>query len=168
METGLTYRLAEDNEKDFEDFLAIKSDYDNICWGGFSAPPERTSFRKWYAAQIKSEARDIYLVFTGLNGGKQAVAFFYMDWQPNGEFRVPSGVLKEFTRKGIGTFIIDEADKLAKAKGFKTHVAWVSDSNIGSVKRFVKLGFKKTEEHDTRVLPLLGGEHKYYKWYKNI
>lgn len=168
MINDLKYRLAEDNEKDFEDFWAIKSDYDNVCWSGFKEAPERKMFRKWYTDQIASEKRDIYLVLADSAGGYHTVGFFYIDWCDDGVFLVPSGVLKEYTRQGIGTFIIDEADKIAKSKGYTTHVAWVSDSNIGSVKRFEKLGYTKTEEYDTRNLPLLGGNHKYYKWYKKI
>ena len=164
---NVKYRLAEDNDKDFEDLLLIKSDYDNICWAGFEKAPERTSFRKWYTNQINNLDRDIYLVFHESNNN-HAVAFFYVDWREDGEFLVPSGVIKEYTRQGIGTFIIEEADKIAKSKGFTTHVAWVSDSNIGSVKRFEKLNYQKTEVYDVRHLPLLGGDHKYYKWIKKI
>lgn len=81
---------------------------------------------------------------------------------------MPSGVLERFTRKGVGTWIIEEADGIAKEKGFKTHIAWVSDANVASVRRFAKLGFVKTEEFDIRNIPLAGGNHRYYKWRKHI
>lgn len=164
----LKYRLAEDNEKDFEDLLRIKGDYDNICWAGFTKAPERTSFRQWYTNQLISRTRDIYLVYSFANNYEFAVAFFYIDWRNNGEFLVPSGVLKKYTRQGIGTYIIEEADNIARRRGYTTHVAWVSDYNIGSVRRFEKLNYQKTDEFDIRNLPLLGGNHKYYKWIKKI
>lgn len=81
---------------------------------------------------------------------------------------MPSGVLTEYARQGIGTWIISESDKIAKQAGYKTHVAWISDDNIGSVRRFEKLAFTKTTEYDIRNIPLAGREYKYYKWIKEI
>ncbi len=160
----LSWRLAEITDSDFEDFYRIKADLENIKWGGFTCPPEKKSFKEWYKSQIESSTREIYLVFIE----RKCVAFFYIDYKDNGHFLVPSGVLTEYTRQGIGTYIIEESDKIAKNKGYSIHEAWCSDKNIGSVKRFVKLGYTKTEEYDIRNLPLLGGNHKYYKWIKEI
>ncbi len=162
----LRYKLAQNNDIDFEDFYKIKSDADNIKWSGFLTAPEKKSFRKWYAEQINSTKRDIYLVY--FEGVANAVAFFYIDYCDNGEFFVPSGVLAEFTRRGIGTWIIQESDKIAKEKGYKVHVAMVSDLNVGSIKRFEKLGFTRTTDYDVRDVPLAGGKQKYYKWVRYI
>lgn len=161
---NLNYKLATDCDKDFESLFLIKCDLENIKWGGFTCPPNKESFRKWFSEQIKSKEREIYLV----NIEDESIGFFYIDYKDNGEFLVPSGVLTKYTRQGIGTYIIEESDKIAKQKGYNIHVAWCSDRNIGSVKRFIKLGYIKTFEYDIRNLPLLGGEHKYYKWYKRV
>ncbi len=60
---NLVSRLALDNDGDFEDFYNIKSDSQNVIWSGFSAPPEKASFRNWYSHQINDNlCRDIYLV----------------------------------------------------------------------------------------------------------
>ena len=45
-------------------------------------------------------------------------------------------------------------------------MSWVSDKNIASYKRYEKLGFIRMEEFEIRNQPLLGGEHKFYKWIK--
>lgn len=162
----LKSKLAQDNDSDFEDFLRIKSDKDNIKWSGFLTAPERSSFRKWFSDQIKNHKREIYLVY--IENVINAVAFFYIDYCDKAEFHVPSGVLGEFTKRGIGTWIIQESDRIAIKKGYKMHVAFVSDKNIGSVKRFEKLGFVKTSEYDVRNVPLAGGEQRYYKWVKEV
>ena len=165
-EVFLKSKLAEDNEIDFEDFYSIKSDAENVKWSGFLTAPEKKSFRKWYSEQIKGQKREIYLVY--LDNEVHAVAWFYIDYCDNGEFFVPSGVLTEFTKRGIGTWIIQESDKIAKEKGYNLHIAMVSDLNVGSVRRFEKLGFTRTSEFEIRNVPLAGGEQKYYKWMRNV
>ena len=104
----LSWRLAEITDSDFEDFYRIKADLENIKWGGFTCPPEKKSFKEWYKSQIESSTREIYLVFIE----RKCVAFFYIDYKDNGHFLVPSGVLTEYTRQGIGTYIIEESDKI--------------------------------------------------------
>lgn len=163
---SLISKLAEDCDSDFEDFYKIKSDADNIKWSGFLTAPVKESFRLWYSNQIKNPKRDIYLVF--LEGILHAVGFFYIDYSENEEFYVPSGVLGEFTRRGIGTWIIQESNRIAKENGSKKHIALVSELNVGSVKRYEKLGFSKTLEYEIRNVPLAGGKQKFYKWVKCI
>lgn len=162
----LKSKLAQDLEKDFEDFFKIKSDADNIKWSGFLAAPDKKNFRKWFSEQINNPKRDIYLVY--IENNAHAVAFFYIDYCDDCCFRVPSGVLGEYTRRGIGTWIIQEGSRIAKEKGYKTNFAMISDLNIGSSKRYEKLGFTKTSEFEIRNVPLAGGEQKFYKWIKEI
>lgn len=162
----LKSKLAQDCDEDFEDFFNIKSDTDNIKWSGFLAAPEKKSFRIWYSGQIQNPGRDIYLVYIDKN--IHAVAFFYIDYCENKSFQVPSGVIGEFTRQGIGTWVIQEAEKIAKERGCKVHFDLISEFNIGSSKRYEKLGFTKTTEFEIRNVPLAGGEQKFYKWIKKI
>ncbi|MBO4830803.1 MAG: GNAT family N-acetyltransferase [Fibrobacter sp.] len=160
--TLLKSKLAEDCEFDFEDFYRIKSDAENIKWSGFLNAPDKNNFRKWFSEQIKNPKREIYLVY--LENNVHAVAFFYIDYWDNYAFNVPSGVLSEFARRGIGTWILQEGARIAKENGYKNQFAMVSDFNIGSAKRFEKLGFMKTSEYDVRDIPLAGGLQKFYKW----
>jgi len=53
---------------------------------------------------------------------------------------------------------------VCKELGAKHIFSWVAEDNIASFKRYEKLGFRKTQEVDKRYLPLLGGEHVFYKW----
>lgn len=163
---SLMSKLAEDNKIDFEDFYRIKADPDNIKWSGFLSAPEKNTFRNWFSEQIKKDDREIYLVY--LENEPHAVAFFYIDYFENKKFYTASGVLGSFTRRGIGTWMMQESDRIAFKKGYNTHLVIVSEFNIGSAKRFEKLGYEKTSEFEIRNVPLAGGEQKFYKWKKNI
>ena len=160
----LTYRLA--TYEDFEDFYRIKCDKANIAWGGFMQAPDKSKFHEWYTKQLVSNSRRIYLIYEG----EICCAYFYIDKIDNQTYEAASsGVLSKYMNRGIGTFALSvrvlEIEKICK-KGMI--ISWMSDKNIASYKRFEKLGFVRTDEFEIRNLPLLGGEHKFYKWVKNI
>lgn len=164
--TLLKSKLAEDCELDFEDFYKIKSDAENVRWSGFLNAPDRSNLRKWFSEQMKNPQREIFLVF--LENESHAVAFFYIDYSEKNAFYTASGVLGAFTRRGIGTWMMQECDRIAVKKGYNTHVVLVSEFNIGSARRFEKLGYTKTSEYEIRDVPLAGGKQKFYKWVKCI
>ncbi len=159
---NLTYRLATDCDKDFEDLYRIKCDPEQIKWGGFICPPNKESFGKWYRKMINDSDRDIFLVY--LN--EIVVGFFYIDYIDKDTIEDTSGILTEYSGHGIGTYIIENIDNIAKQKGIKKHIAWISEKNIRSYKRYIKLGYQKTEEIDQRDLPMLGGLQIFHKWIK--
>lgn len=53
---------------------------------------------------------------------------------------------------------------ICRSRGAKEIFSWVSEQNIASYKRYEKLGFIRSHEEEIRNLPLLGGNHKFYKW----
>ena len=57
---------------------------------------------------------------------------------------------------------------MIKQLGGKTCFTWISEGNIASYRRFLKEGFTRTNECEIRNLPLLGGEHKFLKWIKEL
>lgn len=159
----LTYRLA--TLADFEDFYRIKCDKENIVWGGFTKAPEKKSFYNWYVQQLASDRRWIYLVYEG----NEVCAFFYIDKIDNKTYELSSsGVLAEFSGRGIGTYTVKVRMDIIRSLGGKTCITWIAEDNIGSYKRFEKIGFVRTDEYEVRNLPLLGGEHKFYKWVKEL
>ena len=68
--------------------------------------------------------------------------------------------------KGIGTYALAMQIFEIQLVTIGEIVSWVSDKNIASYKRYEKLGFIRMDEFEIRNLPLLGGEHKFYKWIK--
>lgn len=160
----LTYRLA--TLTDFEDFYRIKCDKENIAWGGFTKAPERESFYDWYVQQLASDRRWIYLVYEE----NDCCAFFYIDKIGNETYEATSsGVLSNYTGKGIGTYALAmQVSEIKQHNNSRGVFSWISDKNIASYKRYEKLGFVRTDEFEIRNLPLLGGEHKFYKWVKEL
>lgn len=159
----LIYRFA--TLADFEDLYRIKCDKENIAWGGFCEAPNRELFYEWYKKQIRSNKRTIYLVYEY----ETPCAFFYIDKVDEETYELSSsGVSAPFSGKGIGTYTVSVRLDIIKELGGKKCITWIAEDNIASYKRFVKEGFTRTDEFKVHNLPLLGGEHKFYKWIKNL
>lgn len=153
----LSFRLAVG--EDYEDFYIMKSDYNNIAWGGFLQKPDYKKFKLWFLKQIDFESnRKIFIV----KRENVSVGYFNLEYVDDITSEISYGVISEFTGLGIGTFIVRSATTILD----KRIVAWVANDNIPSIKCFEKNFFTKTEELQIRNLPLLGGEHVFYKWVK--
>lgn len=161
MSLQLTYRKA--TLKEFDDLYLIKCDKANIQWGGFNEVPNREQFYEWYKAQLKSDKRTIYLVYEY----DSPCAFFYIDKVDEISYELSSsGVISQFTGKGIGSYTVRVRLEIIQDLGGKKCITWIAENNIASYKRFINEGFVRTKEYEIRNLPLLGGEHKFYKWIK--
>lgn len=96
-------------------------------------------------------------------------AFFYIDKVNDTTYELSSsGVLSKYTGMGIGTYTVRKRIDIIKQLGGKTCFTWISEGNIASYRRFLKEGFTRTNECEIRNLPLLGGEHKFFKWIKEL
>ena len=154
----LTYKQA--TLADYDDFYKIKCDPENVKWSGFATAPDYEGMKEWYLKQLDSKIRTIYIAFW--NGA--ACGFFYLDKLTEDEFEAASsGVLKEYTGRGIGTWLVKKRIELADELGAKVISTWVADDNPRSWKRFEKLGFQKTDVQDDRVF-IGGGMKVFHKW----
>ena len=161
MSLQLTYRKA--TLKEFDDLYLIKCDKANIQWSGFNEAPNREQFYEWYKAQLESDKRTIYLVYE--HDGP--CAFFYIDKVDEISYELSSsGVISQFTGKGIGSYTVRVGLEIIQELGGEKCFTWIAENNIASYKRFINEGFVRTKEYEIRDLPLLGGEHKFYKWIK--
>lgn len=133
---------------------------------GASYPPLSENLYKFVEKCIASENRFVFLAYDDQN---QCVGFCYCDIDDvNKTIESAYGVDFVQTRKGYGTQIIEFVHRYGKVLGMHEHIAWVSEQNIASNRVFQKLGFVNSGEHDTRNLPLLGGDHIFYKLTKKI
>lgn len=163
MDEQLTYRPI--TMEDFEDYYNLKCDPKNISWGGWTEVPNRDNLTKWLETVIASEHRSMYLVYIG----DKCVAYFGINFVEGTMFEaLSSGVLTEFTGMGIGTMLVKWRDEIIESLGGKSIITWIAEDNIASYRRFEKLGYARTKEKEIRNLPLLGGEHVFYKWIKEI
>ena len=161
--SNLTYKLA--TLGDFEDFYRIKCDKVNIAWSGFTQAPEKKSFYEWYQRQLASDHRWIYLVYDH----EDVCAFFYLDKIDNITYELSSsGVLSQFTGRGIGSYTVRARLDIIQSLGGRIGITWIAEDNVASYRRFENEGFTRTGKYEIRNLPLLGGEHKFFKWIKQL
>jgi len=155
----LTYKVAE--LEDYDDFYKIKCDPDNVKWSGFASMPDYERMKEWFAKQIGSDTRTIYLCYWE---GK-VCGFFYLDKLSDKEYEAASsGVLKDYTGRGIGTWMVKKRIDLAQYQGANVIFSWVADENAQSWKRFEKLGFQKTDEQVEKMIDCFGGKKLFHKW----
>lgn len=129
-------------------------------------PPILDNLYKFVERCMTSETRFVFLAYNEQN---LCVGYCYCDIDDDNKTIESSyGVDYSQTRKGYGTQIIEFTHRYGKIVGMHEHIVWVSEQNIASNKVFLKLGFTKTSECEIRKLPLLGGDHKFYKLIKKI
>ena len=155
----LTYRIA--TVEDYDDFYKIKCDPENIKWSGFATAPNYERMKEWFRQQLEGDKRTIYLCYW--NG--DVCGFFYLDKLSSEEMEAASsGILAEYTGRGIGTWTVEERIKLAKEQGASIISSWIADENPRSWKRFEKMGFQKTNNQEERLIACGGGMKLFHKW----
>lgn len=149
---GLSYKKA--SLEDYDDFYKIKCDPENVKWSGFATAPDYDRMKEWYRQQLEGDKRTIYLCYW--NG--EVCGFFYLDRLSKEEFEAASsGVLAEYTGRGIGTWMVKTRIELAEKEGASSVSSWIADENPRSWERFEKLGFEKTDENEERQIICGGG-----------
>ena len=155
----LSYKQAA--MQDYDDFYKIKCDPENVKWSGFATAPDYERMKEWFRQQLEGGKRTIYLCYW--NG--DCCGFFYLDKVSAEEMEAASsGVLTEYTGRGIGTWTVGERIQLAKEQGASILSSWIADENPRSWKRFEKLGFQKTDEQEERLIARGGGMKLFHKW----
>jgi RimJ/RimL family protein N-acetyltransferase len=151
-------KLVPATEQDFESFFLMKSDLNNIRWGGFKSAPDKESFKQWFNNQLQSKSRLILL----LKDNDNYIGYCCLNDYDSNITEVSYGVLAEYANNGYGTKIIELCEQHVKGSIIE---AWVADNNVGSVRCFEKNGYTWTNDHDYRSLPLLemGGKYQIYK-----
>ena len=147
-------RLAEEN--DYDSYYLIKSDSNNILWGGFTSSPNYESFKRIFLNRINDAKRREYVCEI-----QRKIVGYLASSEDADAVEISYGVLSECTGKGIASAMIKQ---VCKDYNDWTIIAWVSEDNVGSERCLMKNGFVKLQEIDTRMLPLEGREHKFYKW----
>lgn len=150
----------------FNDFYKLRCDANNVKWSGHFTPPTLDNLYKFVEKCQCSKTRFVLLAYNEQN---KCVGYCYCDIDDaNKTIESSYGVDYSQTRKGYGTQIIEFIHRYGNITGMHEHIAWVSEQNIASNKVFQKLGFTNSGEYEIRNLPLLGGEHKFYKLTKVI
>lgn len=151
---------------DFDAFLALKSQKDAVKWSGFEAAPNPDNFKRYFIERVLNNPLTHVMLLCKHDGeGNSIIGYRQYDQISENEIEIRGTTIK---REYQGTDAIEALNTLMvkhyKEKGYKLFSAWVSEKNKASeyVNRIA--GWTKTNECIIQNIPLLGGEHKFYKW----
>jgi hypothetical protein len=165
------YILKEANSlDDFDAFLALKSQKDAIKWSGFETAPDSVKFKQYYIDKILNNPKThVFFLCDADMEGCPVVGYRQYDQVSEEVIEVRGTVIKKNYQ---GTDALEALNSLLakhyNEKGYKAFSAWISEKNKASEYNSVRSGWTKTDEYEIRNLPLLGGEHKFYKWIKEF
>ena len=121
---------------------------------------------KFAESCIHEENRFVFLAY---NDENECIGYVYCDIDDKHKVIESSyGVYYPYNGKGYGTQIIEFSNRYGKLLGMKEHIVWVSEHNIASNRVFQKHGFVSSKECEIRYLPLMDGNHKFYKLTKKL
>lgn len=165
------YIIREANSlDDFEAFLALKSQKDAIKWSGFETAPDPVKFKQYYIDKILNNpiTHVIFLCDADAEGCPIA-GYNQYDDVAEGEIEIRGTVIKKNyqgtdARAAFNDLLTAHHQELGHVK----RITWISEKNKASEMNAVSVGWTKTDVFEIRNLPLLGGEHKFYKWIKGF
>ena len=165
------YILREANSiDDFDAFLALKSQKDAVKWSGFETAPDPDRFRQYYIEKVLNNPKThVLFICDADEEGCPIVAYNQYDDITPIEVEIRGTVIK---RQYQGTDAMEALNRLTIEhhinKGHKTLITWASEKNVVSVANMINEGFIQTDIFDVRNLPLLGGEHRFFKFIKEL
>ena len=155
---------------DFEAFLALKSQKDAIKWSGFEKAPDPVRFKRYFIERVlNNPATHMFFLCDQSVEGNPVVGYRQYDQLSDREIDIRGTTIKKSYQ---GTDALDALNTLLndhyKDMGYKKFYAWISEKNRASEMNAINGGWTKTDVFEVRNLPLLGGEHKFYKWVKEF
>ena len=138
--------------EDFEAYLASKSQWADVRWSGFAAPPDAVALRRWYLEQLENPLRHM---FTALVDG---VAAGYVHFRQSGtaaetsqgiDLHAMRRVRRNAPRRAHGycsEFRMEALTKLGEdVPGISRVESWVSEQNKPMEQCVLRSGFTLTE-----------------------
>jgi RimJ/RimL family protein N-acetyltransferase len=139
----LRFDIIEDKESDMNSLYQMKSESNDIYWSGYTKAPDLKKFSVWYKEQLQRTDRKIWLV-RQIQKPEEMVGYLYLTFE-NDVVNISHGVKQNFGGQGIGSQIINFATNICLTfyPAFKIE-SWIAETNIISVKTFLKNNFQKT------------------------
>ena len=154
----VSIRLA--NYDDFEFYLQIKSEDNNIFWTGHDKKPDRTAIQKFFYSTIEDKnknARKIYIVEVN----NERCGYLYLI--PDGDcFDLASSISEKFQGRGFGKKAIALGLEEGRKLGYKKMVGSIREDNIASLKAYSSLNVRVTQDYKMVFIPKLGKEVKMF------
>ena len=154
---------------DYEAFLALKSQKDAVRWSGFESAPDPLRFKQYYIEKVlNNPATHLFFLCDDSEESCPIVGYRQYDQMSDLAIEIRGTTIKKSYQ---GTDALAALNTLMrkhyKEKGFISFVTWISEKNKASEMNTINEGWTKTDTYEIRHLPLLGGEHKFFKWIKN-
>lgn len=155
---------------DYESFLALKSQKDAIKWSGFETAPDPVRFKQYFIEKVLNDSKThVFFLCDQSVEGSPVVGYRQYDQVSDVEILVRGTTIKKSYQ---GTDALNALNALLnqhyEEKGYKVFVAWISEKNKASETNAINGGWTKTDIYEVHNLPLLGGEHRFYKWVKEL
>ena len=156
--------------EDFDAFLALKSQKDAIKWSGFETAPDPVKFKQYYIEKVlNNPITHVFFLCDQSVEGCPIVGYRQYDKVSAEAVDIRGTIIKKSYQ---GTDALEALNTLLakhyKEKGYKYLTAWISEKNKASEYNSLRSGWNKTDEFVLKDIPLLGGEHKFFKWVKVI
>jgi len=130
----------------FNDYLAIRSEKENLYWTGYTKPPDKAKFYTWFKIRIEATNRDLYLFYCI----DQCVGSLNIDYY-SGFAYIGYSVKKDYTGLGIASHLIARSIEIIRERGIIYNIkAWVNENNKGSLKAIQKNNFIKSGNTEIR------------------
>ena len=131
---------------DFSDYLAMKSDPEDVKWSGFSSAPDTGRFRELFEGWLADPRRIMFIA-----RAPDVVGYYVINI--SGEDADTSyGVAAAHRGHGYGTLMNIRAAEWARQNlaGLRL-TSWIAEDNEPSIKGVIGAGFKASSE--TKVKP---------------
>ena len=156
--------------EEFDAFLELKSQKDAVKWSGFETVPDRDKFFQYYLERVlNNPITHVMFLHDEDEEGDPIIGYVQYDDIDNEHVETRGSViLKRYQGTGVYQIMIDLLHDIFREKGVKYIETWASEKNKPSIYNLQIEGYTRLEEYDIRIIPLLGGEHKFYKWVKEL
>lgn len=158
------YKVTKEDE--FGIYYGLKCQDDAVLWSGFLSEPDK---EKLYSHFVNNILHSDKILIYYLEDNNCIVGYAQASIIDDNEVEFSAtNVFKEYQGQGylqdITMLLFNELRKI----GFKRIIGWASEQNKPAEFNLKINRFIKQDEFDVRNLPLLGGNHKFYKWIKEI
>ena len=155
---------------DFEAFLQLKSQKDAVMWSGFVSAPKRESFKQYFINKVLNDPlTHVFFLCDQDVEGCPVVAYRQYNQVSDDEIEVRGTTIKKSYQ---GTDVLGTLNSLLelhyREKKYRKFSTWISEKNKASEINAVNMGWTKTDLFEVKDMPLLGGEHRFFKWVKVI
>lgn len=161
------YKFIVARLENFDNFFKIKSEDNSVYWSGFDSAPNYDVFKEYYRKELARSDRTIIFLYID----DEIAGYIAVDLNLEiREVEIGYGVLKAFSRQGLGRKLIEYSIEYSKKELLEADhmIAWIAENNIASIKIVLGNGFSKTDEFEYRDFKQEKDKVKFHKYFLNL